>query len=60
MTVTQENAPMSKQDDIRAQIIAAQAARQALNPPAISTKARRNWAASAPVPPKRQVGRPKK
>lgn len=47
---------MTKQEEIRAQIIAAQAAREALNPRPIKT--RRNWAASAPVPPKRQMGRP--
>ena len=44
---------MSKQDEIRARIIAAQAAREALAPPPAAKKPRRsNWAASDPVPPR--------
>ena len=49
---------MTKQEEIRAQIIAAEAARDAAR---ISTrgrpKRRSNWAASSPVPPPRRFAR---
>ncbi len=47
---------MSKQDDIRAQIIAAQAAREAIeHPPGQKKKPRSNWAASPPMAPSRRL-----
>ena len=52
---------MGKQEDVRAQIIAAQAAREALaNPGGIRKTPRRNWAATQPVSPPKRGLRPKK
>jgi hypothetical protein len=45
---------MTKQEAVRAQIIAAQAQREALaKPPLAKKKPRPNWAATQPVPPLR-------
>jgi len=47
---------MTKQEQIRAQIIAAQAQREAASAQP-KRKPRSNWAASPPVPPRKAFGR---
>ncbi len=49
---------MTRQEQIRAQIIAAQAAREAASASAApKRKPRPNWAASPPMPPRKPFGR---
>ncbi len=48
---------MTKQEEIRAQIIAAQAARELAAHPNGRPKARPNWAASPAIRPQRRMGR---